>query len=162
MTRTLEPQGTAYDELDVNFPYFGTLIRVNPELSGLSLLEVLAVVAEFNEETPTAAVVQAIDDLRAVAIHEDDLDAFRKIFKAKRQTLDDLITVAKALVEAVTEVPTEQPSGSSSGLTSTDPSSVVVSYSPVVTRLVEQGRPDLALMVVDAQEFREAQEHLSA
>lgn len=156
MTRTLEPQGTVRDELDVNFPYFGTLIRVNPELSGLSLLEVLAAVAEFDEETPTKAVVQAIDDLRAVAIHEGDIDVFRKLFKANRQSLDDLIDMAKALLEAVTEVPTEQPSGSSSGLTSTEQSSVVVSSSPVVTRLEQQGRPDLALVVIQAQE------HLSA
>jgi hypothetical protein len=156
MSRTLEPLGTVHEELDINFPYFGTLIRVNPELSGLSLLDVLAGIAAFDDDTETVAVVAAVEELRAATVHADDLDVFRKISRANRQDLDDLIDLAKALIEAVAEVPTEQPSGSSSGLTSTEPSSVVVSSSPVVQRLEAQGRPDLALVVVQAQEFRSA------
>lgn len=156
MTRTLEPQGTTHEELDVNFPYFGTLIRVNPELSDLSLLDIMARVADFDEKTPAAFVVAAIEDLHRSIIHEDDRDAFKVASRANRQSLEDLIDLAQALIAAVAEVPTEQPTGSSSGLTSTEQSSVVVSSSPVVTRLEEQGRPDLALVVVQAQEHRSA------
>lgn len=150
MSRNLGTFGTEHDALDVDFDYFGTLIRVNPELSGLSLLEVLAVVAEFDEETPTKAVVQAIDDLRAVAIHEGDIDAFRKLFKVNRQSLDDLIDLAKALLEAVAEVPTVQPSGSSSGHGTTEQTSVVVSSAPGLALV----RPDLENLRNQTEAYR--------
>jgi hypothetical protein len=156
MARTLGSFGTPHDVLDVDFDYFGTMVRVNPGLSDLSLLDIMARVAEFDEKTPAPFVVAAIEDLQRSIIHEDDRDAFKAASRANRQSLEDLIDLAQALIAAVTEVPTERPSSSSDGPTSTGQSSVVVSSSPVVQRLEEQGRPDLALVVVQAQEHRSA------
>jgi hypothetical protein len=148
--------GVERPPLDVNFPYFGTMIRVNPGLSDLSLLDIMAEVAEFDEKTPAPLVVAAIRDLEGAIIHTDDRGAFKAVSRANRQSLDDLIDLAQQLVEAVTEVPTERPSTSSDGPPSTGPSSVGGSSSPVVTRLEARGRPDLALVVVRTQEFLSA------
>ena len=50
-----------------------------------------------------------------------------------------------------TDRPTSPPSGSSGGRTLTPPSSEVADYSQVVRELEEQGRPDVAYMVLMAQ-----------
>jgi hypothetical protein len=156
MSRTLGSFGTPHDELDVDFDYFGTMVRVNPGLSDLSLLDIMAEVAEYNEKTPATLVVAAIGNLERAIVHEDDCAAFRTVSRANRQSLEDLIDLAQQLIEAVAEVPTERPSNSSDGPTSTGQSSAAVSPSPAVTRLEQAGRPDLALVVVRTQEFRSA------
>jgi hypothetical protein len=145
--------GTPHDALDVDFDFFGTMVRVSPDLSDLSLLDVIGTISTFDDKTPPHEITAAIDGLRRATIHEGDLDVFRAVSKKNRQGLEDLVALAQSLLAAVTEVPTVRQSSSSSGPTSTGSSSAAASSSPVVQRLEASGRPELALMVVRAQEF---------
>lgn len=75
---------------------------------------------------------------------------------ATRQRADgeELMGVVKQAIEAIAARPTGRPSDSSDGPESTSESSAGDSSSPVIDRLERQGRPDLALIVAQAEESR--------
>lgn len=139
------------------FDYFDSTLRVHPDLSDLDLLDFvqMAGVLESDEVDGMAALHAVMSMLRRL-VHPEDFDGFWALAKANRQTIEDLTELAQAVMVGVTERPTEQPSDSSDGQSSIAPSSTVVSSSPV-TRLESAGRPDLALVVHQAQEFQDSQ-----
>lgn len=144
--------GTQRPPADDEFGYFGHTIRVHPDFSDVVFLE------SFAESAAAVDVgqVEAVNTMMRTLIHPEDFEQFWKLVRANRQQTEDLATLAMDIMESITDRPTERPSDSSDGPRSTDENSPVVSSSPVVRRLESQGRPDLALMVVQTQE------HLSA
>lgn len=149
--------GTPRDALDINFDYFGTMVRVNPDLSGVSLIDFMREATGLDQGDPDIkAVVGAADSMLHYIVHPDDFDAFWAVAKSQRQTLEDLTDLMQQLIEAVTEVPTERPSTSSDGPLSTEPSSSDVSSLPDIARFEAAGRPDLALLKRREQEFLSA------
>src|SRR2546423_1271994 len=74
----------------------------------------------------------------------------------KAQDVQDLMEVMHGITAAVAKRPTGRPSDSSAGRPTTKPNSAAKSSSRVKHRLEQQGRPDLALMVLEADEARAA------
>lgn len=67
---------------------------------------------------------------------------------------DELFGVVTDALAVMTARPTGRPSVSSDGSPSTSVKSADDSPSPVIDRLIDRGRPDLALIVSQAQESR--------
>lgn len=67
---------------------------------------------------------------------------------------DELMAVVKEAIAVMTARPTGRPSDSSDGPQIMSENSADDSSSQVIARLERQGRPDLALMVTQAQEYR--------
>jgi hypothetical protein len=145
--------GTPREAYDETFDYFGKEVRVHPDLSDLALLEFAELGAGLSDASGRDAIAAVWAMLRNL-VHPDDFDMFWAAARANRQTLEDLTDLCEALVEAVAERPTKRPSDSSDGQRSTGASSGDVYSLPAVQRLERQGRPDLALMVVEAVEHR--------
>lgn len=147
--------GTPREENDLDFGYFGETIRVHPDASD-SVATQFAVRAQAIDakENLAAAVVATTDFLKAL-IHPEDFDRFLSTAVKNRQTNEDLLTVAGAILEAASGFPTTQPSDSSdgpqhTGTTSTD----VPSWRDLKRRFEDDRRPDLALALVQAAEHR--------
>jgi hypothetical protein len=90
---------------------------------------------------------------------DSEFDRWMDAATAARADQDEILEVVKMATEAVMARPTERPSPSPAGPSTTSTSiAAAPSRSPEqVQRDLEQaGRPDLALMVVQAQEARTA------
>ena len=137
-------------------PYFGTDIRVldDGEVLLIDLEEFLSVASTIEQED--AAALGLVHQFLRRFIHPDDFRKFWELVRKNRQNLDQQMSFAKWVVEEMSGHPTPLLSDSSDGQQRTAPSSVGDSSSRVVERLAEQGRPDLALAVVHAQEHRQA------
>lgn len=96
----------------------------------------------------------AIYDLLKQCIADEDWDRFEDVATRTRADGDDLLSVVSQAIEAISERPTREPSVSSAGQPSTSGSSTDGSSSPVIARLEGQGRPDLALIVEQAERSR--------
>lgn len=96
----------------------------------------------------------AIYDLLKQCIADDDWGRFEDAAMTSRADGDELLEVVSRAVQAISERPTQEPSDSSDGQPITSGSSTDGSSSPVIGRLVEQGRPDLALIVDQAERSR--------
>ena len=96
----------------------------------------------------------AIYDLLKQCLADEEWARFEDHATAVRADGDDLLGVVSQAIEAIAERPTKEPSDSSDGPTRMSGSSTDGSSSPVIDRLVERGRPDLALFVDQAQRSR--------
>jgi hypothetical protein len=152
--------------VDLDFDYFGDTIRVNPGVSKLTVVEFLAQAGEVDEadEIRGARLIMLL--LREV-IHPEDFDRFWALAKQERQDTEELMEIAKAVMETVAGFPTGQSSDSSSGPASTPqkftvdlPSQDIPSpaLAPAGTSTADKalamlrGRPDLQEFVVQAEE----------
>jgi hypothetical protein len=131
--------------------FFGERIRLaEPEDCEFAMLE-------FAEAMPgldsgDVAAMGAIMRVLKAAVHDDDLPRFLDLARKNRAQVErDLMPVIVAVFDRDTDRPTSRPSDSSDGPARTEPSSVVDSSSRVIARLEQQGRPDLALVVAQAQ-----------
>lgn len=93
-----------------------------------------------------------LNDLVDTCLLPSDMDRFDAVCDRECPSYEQLAAFVASVVRAISERPTKRPSDSSDGSPSTEPVSTVVSSSPVIRRL--QGRPDLQLMVMMAQEAR--------
>lgn len=139
--------GTPHAPHDVTFGYFGTEVRVHPDMTDLGLMDL---VADLQDVSDGAKAVSALRALVAAFIHPGDLDAFWATAKANRQTTEDLSELALSILSAVTDRPTRQPSDSSDGLPSTATRSTDDSSSQALRLLA--GRPDLQVAVLRERE----------
>jgi hypothetical protein len=137
-----------------SFEFFEATVRVDPGFGELDFADLMAKARTVDTEGPSG--MGLLVDIVRNMVHEGDFEQFWKIARRERQTVTDLMEIVYAVVEAVAERPTEQPSDSSAGLQSAGPSSTADSSSQVIRRLEQSGRPDLALMVTQAQEARVA------
>lgn len=104
---------------------------------------------EVNSLSGAAAVYGL---LKAVIVSEE-WERFRRAARSGKAQVDrDLMPLVVTAFMQRTGRPTSPPSGSASGRALTPPSSEVADYSQVVRDLEQQGRPDVAYMVLMAQE----------
>jgi hypothetical protein len=143
MTIDLGDFGADHDPVEYSFQYFGDTIRVHPELTDLAIVDLFGRVGGRT----LAESMQAINRIGELFIHPEDVDRFWSSARAHRQTQEDVIGLALALVGAMSERPTLQPSDSSDGLRRTDTSSTGDSFSRAIEILDDRGRPDLAVAV---------------
>ena len=164
-TRSIGSLGTQKDPVDLNFEYFGLVVRVHPDVSDLELVEFMMAAADIDETDEVKGMVALSRYLHGL-VHPEDWDGFWRAAKGNRQTLTDLMGTAQAIISAVSGFPTGQPSDSAPGRPSTRRKSKAASSSQPrrprqdsdtgrALQLLE-GRPDLKVIVADAYEAREA------
>jgi hypothetical protein len=117
--------GVEPEPVNMTFTYFGSTIRVNPDLTETMLLDLYASAADADVEDGdlerpmgdqlTRGAKEQKDYIRA-HIHPDDFDTFWDLAKRHRQALGDLITLTLRLVGMIAQRdPTSPPSDSSDG-----------------------------------------------
>lgn len=124
-----EVGGAARDPVDATFTYFGDRFRVNPDLTEVTVVDLMdraSAVEELSEE----GMRMAKDWLRE-HVHPEDFNAFWKLARNHRQTVTDLLTTAWQILGGITQRPTSPPSDSSGGRSNTTPNSVATSSGPV-------------------------------
>jgi len=142
------------DEEEVTFVWYGADIRVHPELSDTQYVDWMEEYGSLDVKDVKAA--SAVKEFVRVVVHPDDFDEFWALGKKHRVGQERFAATAHKLIEAVAERPTEQSSDSSDGLSETGESSTAASFERVIREHEEQGRPDLALVYVEAREARQA------
>jgi hypothetical protein len=147
--------GTDREEIEADFDYFGETIRVNPDASEAVAMRFAVQASDIDvDNNPGQAMVATVDFLRSL-IHPEDMDRFLEIAVKKRQRNEDLLTVASSILEAVSGFPTTPRSDSSDGPPRTGTTSTAVpSWQELRHRFENDGRPDLALALVQAAEIR--------
>lgn len=137
--------------------YYGTDIRV--------VLDPISLELAFEEFMDVASGLEGVDDPRSFAvvrqflrlmIHPDDFNTFWRLVRTNRQDTTRQMEFGKWLMEELSGHPIVQQSGSAPGLLGTLPNSGDDASSRVQERLEAQGRPDLALVVVNHREAQEA------
>jgi hypothetical protein len=166
MAKNLGDFGVAHDDMEeLTFGYFGKTIRVNPQSGELVYLDFMAKAMEIDEENESEGVKITMDFLKQ-QIHDEDWSDFWKLAKENRQTLNDLMTLSKVIVEATAAFPTTPSPDSASTLPATNKKSKAVSSSRGNHRAIEsaelpvedaayaalEGRPDLQRAVQQASE----------
>lgn len=96
----------------------------------------------------------AMYDLLEQCIDPGDWPRFERAADESRADGDELMAVVQDVMAVVSGRPTSRPSDSSDGSQTMSTSSPAGSSSPVIDRLVQRGRPDLALIVSQAEASR--------
>jgi hypothetical protein len=159
--------GTSHDPIDLDFDYFGETIRVNPDASRLALVEWLD---DASGVDAADVVLESRYTMRLMreAVHPDDFDRFWSTAKAQRQEPDEILSIGRAVMEAVSGFPTGRPSASSDGPTRTPPRSTAGSSSQAAASAPAAGKStaDQALAMLrqrpDLQEFVVMEEEVEA
>lgn len=141
--------GTARPENDASFGWFGSVVRVHPDLSDLALIELVQTMVNVGDEKDGGKAMDTVAGIARALVHPDDHDGFWAQAKQNRQTMEDIVNLAGKLIGALADRPTRLPSDSSAGQQGTGPNSTGGSSSPAV-RLLE-GRPDLQVAVMRAE-----------
>ncbi len=170
MAKNIGSFGTEHEAVDLEFTYFGESIRVNPDASDLDFIAFMAKSGEIDEMDQVRAMKATMDFIQQ-QIHPDDWELFWATSVKNRQNSLDLLGTSKGILEAVADFPTGQSSDSSAGRQNTRQKSSGRSSSPArsgrrtgkksdVDRAMGQlqGRPDLKVLVADAQVRRDEQE----
>lgn len=137
-------------EDEVAFGWFGTQVRISHDFGELVFTDWVEEFGTLKETDPRS--IGSVKALMRRTIHPDDFEEFWRLAVAHRQNSEDLAGLFQSILASVTERPTKRPSSSSDGPVPTGPSYAAGSPLRVVDRLEAQGRPDLALAVVKAQE----------
>ncbi len=133
------------------FDFFGESFRLNPAADYQCELVDFAEAAT-GDELNVLEERAAIKRLLRAAVYADDWVPFWTSAKRnKALPHDHLMPVVVAAFSQPIERPTGLPSGSSDGQPATSASSAGDSSSRVIARLEKQGRPDLAVVVAQAQ-----------
>jgi hypothetical protein len=131
--------------------FFGKDFRV-AERVGLMPMMRFAVLAKTGIDANEMEALAAMHDLLKNCIDDDDWPRFEQHASEKRADGDDLMEVVGKVMVALADRPTGRSSDSSDGPRIIEPSSTDDSSSPVIHRLNDKGRPDLALMVRKREE----------
>ena len=123
---------------------------------GLMPLMRFAKVAKSGADSADMEALAVMLDLLEQCIAPADWQRFQDTADKNRADGDELLKVVSDVFEVLAERPTSRPSDSSAGPSTTAPNSTAGSYSPAKARLEDKGRPDLALMVLTAQEQQTA------
>jgi hypothetical protein len=135
--------GTPRDALDVDFEWFGSTVRANPDLTDMVLADFMAKAVTVDDETPEA--YRLLEDLMRQTIHPDDFDTYWRLAQVNRQTSADHRDVLKAVVAEATGRPTLRSSESSDG-----PKASVDESEAAFVKRVTVGRPDLEVGLVSS------------
>lgn len=145
--------GVARPAEEDSFTWFGQEIRVHPEFGELVFTEWAVIYGELEADEGVKALT-ASKVLMTKLVHPDDFDDFWAQALKNRLNSADLAGLVQKVIEAQTDRPTRQSSDSSAGPVAIVENSKVVSFAPVIERLEDQGRADLALVHVQAAEYR--------
>jgi len=156
-THHLGEIGVARAPVDMSFSWFGEEIRVGPNAGDLDLIDFLEQAAAIDTGDSVKAMIATRNFLRG-QIHEDDWDRFMTVAKANNQQFDDLLQVAKDIVSACARFPTGRLSDSSDGQPTTGPKLRDDSSSVEVAMAMAKGRPDIKMVIWQAQQARAANE----
>jgi hypothetical protein len=126
------------------------------ERVGLMPMMRFAKVAKAGVDSDDLDGLAAMYDLLEQCIADDEWARFQAHADRTRADGDELMSVVKRVFEVLSERPTRRPSDSSGGPLTTEPSSTDGSFSQVIAREEAAGRPDRALILVQAQEARAA------
>lgn len=130
----------------------GKTFRLADKVGAMPMMKFAHLAKQGTDANELEGLVAIYDLLRSV-IADEEWAAFEEHASFKRANGDDLMDVVQQAIAAIAARPTVRPSDSSVGPTTTSTSSAGDSSSRVVHRLEESGRPDLALLVQDSQEF---------
>lgn len=133
--------------------FFGETFDL-PERFNMRLFTRFGTLAQKGMDSSDIESVAMIDRLIDQSVRPEDVARFDEVCDRERPDFEELMEFVMGVVAEVTERPTKRPSDSSDGPTSTKDSSSDVSSLPVIARLEQSGRPDLALMVTKAQDSR--------
>jgi hypothetical protein len=123
---------------------------------GLMPMMRFAKVAKAGVDSDDLAGLTAMYDLLEQCLAEDEWDRFQAHADKTRADGEELMGVVAKVFEVLSARPTRRPSDSSDGPSTTAPSSTGDSSSQVIAREEAAGRPDRALILVQAQEARAA------
>lgn len=159
MAKHLGDFGTPRAARDDTFGWMGEVFRVHPEFTDLNLVRFIERAVDIDEEDEAEAMKLVRSQFGGI-VHPDDYIAFLDVSIANRQTATDLLGLMKGLNEAYAGRPTKRPSDSRSGRRKTGGRSKAGSSKQgtarrVIDRLADEGRPDLALTVVAADDARQ-------
>ena len=132
--------------------FFGETIRLADSVSEWALME-FAEAAETVDDASLAGMA-AVMRLLKVSVLPADWSKFRDLARANSASVEDCMPVVVEVFTAETGRPTVRPSDSSDGPPATSTNSTDASAGVAVRALA--GRPDLQLMVLQAQEARSA------
>ena len=147
--RSIGSFGQRRERVELTFDYFGETIRVSPTFGEFSLIEDPGIDPDA-PEAGLLAVRHMIDSL----IHAEDVARFLKLANENGQGFEDLKEIVTAVVEAATDRPTQPRSDSSDSRDTAGTRSGGDDFSQALQ--ATNGRPDLQLMVMKAQEHRKA------
>jgi hypothetical protein len=114
--------GEAVDPVLASFAYFGKQIRVNPDLTETTVIDLFERAAKVQVQDP--ATLTGADAIREAEkaknhvrehIHPDDFEELWATAKANRQDLRRLMALCWEILGLISERPTSPPSGSSDG-----------------------------------------------
>jgi len=106
-----------HEKVIASFGYYGATIRVNPNLSEVSVMDFLEQADTIGASDPRTMVV--VKKWIRANIHPDDFDKFWKLVNDHGVGTDDLMRLMWKILEGVTARPTGRPSDSSDGPTVT-------------------------------------------
>lgn len=141
--------GTARPVVEESFDWFDAEIRVHPDLSDLAIIDLFAAMQDVDEDDNASGVLAAMGSISSTLIHPDDVEAFMRIARANRQTMEDIVRLAMEVLGALAGRPTLLPSVSSDGRQATAPTSMGDSSEKALHALA--GRPDLQVAVLRRQ-----------
>lgn len=135
-------------DIDLEFTWYGTAIRVHPLASVLDLMEFMAVAGELDERDP--ALIPPLVRLLKAYVHPQDYQTFWRLSRANHAKPETFMGIVKAITEFVAERPTERPAASTAGPPSTPETSTPGLSSQDFEAISGPlaGRPDLGLFVV--------------
>ena len=133
--------------------FLGETFAIAEQVSHLALMR-FAKVASSGVDADDMEGLAALYDVLGQCIDPKDWRAFQKHADDMRAQSDDLLGVMQEVLPRIAARPTGRPSDSSGGPSVPSEPSVGDSSSRVITRLEARGRPDLALMVDQAQASR--------
>lgn len=135
---------------DLTIEFGGETFRTASKVALMPLMK-FAHLARKGVDADDMEGLAAIYDLIRATIADDEWARFEQVATDTRAETEELLGVARQAIEVISARPTNEPSDSSHGQPSTKAPSADGSSSQVIARLEERGRPDLALIVDQAQ-----------
>lgn len=135
------------------FDFLGRSFGVAERVSTLALMR-FAKAASGGVESDDMAGLAAMYDLLQQLVEPSEWAVFEAHADAQRAQPDDVLAVIQEVLPLIAGRPTGPPSDSSDGRQTKSVHSVGGSSSPVIAHLQAKGRPDLALMVEQADRAR--------
>lgn len=129
--------------------FHGEQYRITDQIGTMPLLR-FAKLAEDGADTSEMASLVAMYDLIEMCFDPVDWDRFQKAATKHRSGGDELMAVVSQVFSVLADRPTSRPVDSSAGPPITAPSSTSTHVDRAIAQL--DGRPDLQLVVVKAQE----------
>lgn len=149
-----EPLAVVEDDGRARFEMFGESFRfADDDAYEFAILE-FAEMAEEVDSNSLAGAAAVMRVLKAI-VYDEDRARFLKVARTNHATVErDLLPIIVRAFKEETGRPTEQPADSSDGLPATSDPSADDSYSRVIRRFEQKGRPDIAQMVDEARRSR--------